>query len=472
MNFQSLHFLVYLAAIVAGCGLLWRNFGARKNLLLAASYYFYMCWDWRFASLLLGITLLNYAAAAGIARAQGREGLRRAWLGLALAAGVGVLAYFKYANFFLQSFVDLGSAFGFRTDPVLLKLALPIGISFFTFQGLSYVIDVYRRQLEPTRDLRDFALFISFFPTVLAGPITRGSQLLPQLAQQQTVPGSEVEQGLGLLVRGFVKKIIFADVLAAQLVDPAFANPGQHSTLYLLLAVYAYSFQIYMDVSGYTDIARGSALLCGFRLPQNFNQPYLATSVSNFWQRWHISMSSFFRDYVFISLGGSRYGYVYLNLMLTFLAIGLWHGGGWNFLLYGACHGTVVCIERGLRKRRERAGLPARTEAWDRLLRIFWVFNFVAFTRILFRSPDIASAGQYVAAMFSGFSLTDEYSLLALSALALAMLLEWGRRPARMPSLQQLRSVPAPLQAGFLVLVIYLTMAFSSTRAPFVYFMF
>lgn len=473
MNFQSLHFLVFLFALVVACGLLWKQFNARKNLLLVASYYFYMSWDWRFLGLLVGSTLLYYVAARLI-RAETRPAWRRAWLGLALLGGLGVLGYFKYANFFIRSAIDLAAVLGFQAQISVLNLVLPVGISFFTFQGLSYVIDVYRRQLEPTTNMRDFALFISFFATVLAGPITRGSQLLPQFAKQQTVPALEVEQGLALIVRGFLKKVVFAEVLAAQLVDPAFANPQAFSSGYLLVVLYAYSFQIYMDVSGYTDVARGAALLCGFRLPQNFNSPYLATSVSNFWQRWHMTMSGFFRDYVFIGLGGSRYGNVYVNLMLTFIAIGLWHGGGWNFLLYGALHGGMVCVERVLRERRERAGLAA-APALSRLqliLRVAWVFNFVSFTRILFRSSDLASASKFLVAMFGGLQGVSEFNGLALSVLAVAALLHWCRPAANYPALDRLRTAPVPLHAACIVLAVYAMIALSSRKAPFIYFVF
>ena len=474
MNFQSLHFLVFLFVLVIACGLLWRHFTARKNLLLVASYYFYMCWDWRFAGLLLGSTLLYYLCGQLVFGASS-VGRRRLWLGLALVGGLGTLGYFKYANFFVQSAAELASVLGFQAHPAVLKLVLPIGISFFTFQGLSYVIDIYRRQLEPTNNLRDFALFVSFFPTVLAGPITRGGQLLPQLHRQHTVPAFEVEQGLALVVRGFVKKVVFADVLATELVDPAFADPYACSPLFLLLAVYAYSFQLYMDVSGYTDIARGAALQCGFRLPQNFDRPYMATSVSNFWQRWHMSMSGFFRDYVFIGMGGSRFGNVYLNLMVTFLAIGLWHGGGWNFLLYGLLHGGMVCIERALRTRRGLVGAPAVPVAGSgrQWLQIAWVLTFVSLTRILFRAPDLESAAHYLGAMLGGWrDSVVPFSQPGLALLVIAAVLHWGPRDWAYQQFARLRTAPVPLQALGLVGLVYVVMAFSSQRAPFVYFLF
>ncbi len=473
MNFQSIHFLLFLSVLVMACGLLWRNFGARKNLLLLASYYFYMSWDWRFGGLLAVTTLIHFAIGRKLAVEQ-RQGWRRAWLALSVLAGLGVLAYFKYANFFIQNAAALLQALGIEAQPALLAIVLPVGISFYTFQALSYVFDIYRRQQEPTPDLRDFALFVGFFPTVLAGPITRASVLLPQLSRQQVVPGPEVETGMWLVARGFVKKVVFADVLGAQMVDPVFANPDAYSPLYLLVTLYAYSFQIYMDVSGYTDIARGAALMCGFRLPPNFDRPYCAQTVSNFWQRWHMTMSSFFRDYVFIGLGGSRYGHVYFNLMLTFIAIGLWHGGGWNFLLYGALHGAMVCYERFKRAQRVARGLPAGDEGsgWRAVAQIAFVFSFVSFTRLLFRAPDLASAGQYLNAM-TDWSLNESpVSLIGIVALIAAALLHWTGDPLRAGIIDHLRRMSVALQGALLALVAYIVVIFSSSKAQFVYFMF
>lgn len=473
MNFQSLHFLLFLFGLILACGLLWRNFASRKNLLLVASYYFYMSWDWRFGGLLAITTIVHFAVGRKLADEK-RQGWRRAWLTLSVLAGLGVLAYFKYANFFIQSAVVLLKAFGIEAQPSTLSIFLPIGISFYTFQALSYVFDIYRRQQEPTRDLRDFALFVGFFPTVLAGPITRASCLLPQLTHQQVVPGDEVETGMWLVAQGFLKKVVFADVLGAQMVDPAFANPEAYSPLFLLTALYAYSFQIYMDVSGYTDIARGAALMCGFRLPPNFDRPYSARTVSNFWQRWHMSMSSFFRDYVFIGLGGSRHGHAYFNLMLTFLAIGLWHGGGWNFLLYGALHGALVCYERFRRSRRVTCGLPAVDErgGWHAVAQIAFVFHFVSFTRLLFRAPDLVSAGQYLSALTDWSRHEFPVSLVGTTALVSAALLHWVYKPNRVDLLHFQRRLPVALTGLLLALAAYVVVVFSSSKAQFVYFMF
>ncbi len=427
MNFLSFHFLVFLAVIV---GLNWRlsgHPGARKWALLAGSYYFYAAWDWRFASLLVVLTAANYTAGRGIAQSQATAA-RRAWLAFALLVSLGTLAAFKFADFYIAELRLLLQSLGLVGDGSLLQLILPLGISFFTFQSLSYVLDIYRRQQEACRDWRDFALFVAFFPTVLAGPITRAKQLLPQLEKLDPPNPLVMEEGFALILRGAVKKIMFADVLATQIVGPAFADPTNFSSAFLLVALYAYTFQIYMDVSGYTDIARGAAALCGIRLPENFNRPYVAATVSNFWQRWHISMSSFFRDYLYFGLGGTKRGNVYLNLMLTFLAIGIWHGAGWNFVVYGLIHGGVVCLERVHRSWRESKGLqPEVTSGVGWLLAVMLTFHIVVFSRVLFRAPDLDSAMAYMRQLLtSGSSHTGPSSFRVESRLKIT-----GRRRAR-----------------------------------------
>jgi alginate O-acetyltransferase complex protein AlgI len=469
VSLQSLQFFAFLLAVVLVNQVLGAHPIWRKRFLLAASYYFYALWDWRVLGVLLGITAINFVAGRCIARTE-HAGARRAWLIVASALSLGVLALAKYANFFVTSLSALLATLGWSSDPALLNLLLPIGISFFTFQSLSYVFDVYRREMPACTDVLDFALFVAFFPTILAGPITRARMLLPQLAKMPPTSTTQAESGLVLVARGFVRKLAFADVLAAHLVDPAFADPSRYSSLFLLVALYAYSFQIYMDVAGYTDIARGMARLVGFELPINFDRPYLARSVSNFWQRWHISVSSFFRDYLFFGLGGSRRGNVYVNLMLTFLAIGLWHGAGWNFVAYGTAHGIVVCLERWWRQRdRTILRLP---EGWSYALGVAATFHFIVLSRILFRAGDFDSAKAYWMAMlhsdatltrFDGISIT----VLALATLAHVVPARWSEltlgRFARLPTMAQ--------AAAFTVAVLVLA-AISTSQPGFVYFRF
>ena len=473
MSFQSLHFFVFLTAVILFNHHLAGRPESRKNMLLVASYYFYMCWDWRFAALLMFVTLVNYLVGARIAAARG-AGERRLWLGVAIAASLGVLGYFKYANFFIESVAGFARSLGLEADLQLLQIVLPIGISFFTFQSLTYPLDIYRDKQQPTRSLRDFALFVAFFPTLLSGPITRANQFLPQLERPFVPNDMAYREGFLLMVRGFVKKIVFADVLAVYLVNPAFSSPGEHSTLFLVLAVYAYSFQIYMDLSGYTDIARGAAKMLGFDLIENFNRPYLATSVSNFWQRWHISMSSFFRDYLYYGIGGSRYGNVYLNLYITFLAIGFWHGAGWNFLLYGFLHGSLVGFERWMRGRRAAAGTPAdaATPVWAHVLLVVAVFHFVAFSRVLFRAPDLAQAGEYMRQIFVTTVAAPGLPWLGLCALIAAALLHFVPRGWYLACGQRFMQLPAPAQAVVLAGTVYGLVAVSPGVAGFIYVQF
>lgn len=468
---QSANFLLIVLVVFLLNQALGARFSLRKNLLLIASYWFYMCWDWRFSGLLLLATTVNYFAGRGIAAADSPRAKKR-WLAFALTVCLGVLAYFKYANFFLENLLALLALAGMPVDMLLLNLVLPIGISFFTFQSLSYTLDVYRGVEKPCRDFRDFALFVAFFPTLLAGPITRARFFLPQLEVPPAPEAARAETGLALIVRGFIKKIAFANLISSHLVTPAFADPGQFSPLFLLVAVYAYSFQIYMDFSGYTDIVRGVAKLLGFELMENFNRPYLAASVSNFWQRWHISMSSFFRDYLFFSLGGSKYGNVYRNLMLTFVAIGFWHGAGWNFIVYGLVHGSVVGIERWRRNRREAAGIVLPDSGWPWLWRVVLTFHIVAFSRILFRAADLAQAKAYVLALAGGTGQAAPFSALGLGALLLAVALHYTPPSWSSASLERFRRLPVPLQAGAMVATTYLLVAISTGAAPFVYFQF
>lgn len=472
MSFQSLHFLLFVGLVFGLNRLLLGRPEARKNVLLAASYYFYMCWDWRYAALLLLMSAVNFAAGRGIAAACSARA-RRLWLAAALGLSLGVLGYFKYADFFIDSAARLLAGFGFEAELPLLQLLLPVGISFFTFQSLSYTLDIFRGREQPTASFRDFALFVAFFPTVLSGPITRARQLIPQLEQPLPDSRERVEEGLVLVVRGFVKKMAFADVLAVHLVNPAFAAPAEHSALFLLVAVYAFSFQLYMDLSGYTDIARGVAKLLGFELPSNFDRPYRAVSVSNFWQRWHTSMSGFFRDYLYFGLGGSQRGNVYVNLYLTFVAIGCWHGAGWNFIVYGLIHGSCVCFERWRRGRRQAKGLPAEPDGLvARLAAIVLTFQIVALSRILFRAPDLERAAAYLQAMLQPVAEHAPFTAVGLATLLAAALLHYLPAGLFAAGARGYLRAPVLVQGGALTGVALVLMAFSAGGASFIYFQF
>jgi D-alanyl-lipoteichoic acid acyltransferase DltB (MBOAT superfamily) len=388
MTLASFQFLVFLAAV----WLTWRHVttspGMRSNLLLIASYLFYGTWDVRFIPVLIATTVVQWWLGARIS-SSGTPAMRRLWLTASIGYGIGVLFYFKYAGFFVAQLSSLLSALGLASLSPVAVVAAPIGISFYTFLSLTYTIDIYRGQCTPVRSLRDFALYIAFFGHVTAGPISRARSLLPQLQRVDARASPLHAQAIFLIARGLVKKLVFSDVLSAEFVHPAFAAPTEWSSWFLVFAVFAYSLQIYMDVSGYTDIARGAARCFGYDLMLNFDRPYLARSVSGFWQRWHISVSSFFRDYLYFGLGGTRRGNVYLNLMLTFIAIGLWHGAGWNFVLYGCVHGSMVCIGAG---DASAGGLWITDRRRIRAAATLATFLFVAFSRILFVSADLPSA--------------------------------------------------------------------------------
>lgn len=471
MTFQSFHFLAFFLAVLVLNRALLRQVQARKLMLVAANYYFYMCWDARFCAVLLGITLVNHYAARRIGQADS-DAARKRWLAVALVFSLGVLAYFKYANFLLDSTFALAAALNLPVSEPLLRIVQPVGISFFTFQALTYTLDVYRRQQQPSASLLDYALFVSFFPTLLSGPITRARDFLAQIGNmgQGAFDDAQACEGLMLILRGLAKKVLFADLIALHIVNPAFAAPGSYSTAFLVVALYGYTMQIYMDLSGYTDIARGVAKLLGFELPRNFDRPYLSPTISNFWQRWHISMSSFFRDYLFFSLGGSRYGNVYRNLMVTFIAIGAWHGAGWNFILYGVLHGGLVCLER---MRRDSSTASAASDtAWRVVAGIAFTFHFVVLTRLLFRADDLGAAGQYLVAMVDGEGAMAPWNPIACAALMLSTLLHLI--PARLSQggVDWLARARPVLQGGAVVAVLLGLLAFSSGEAPFIYFEF
>lgn len=474
MAFQSFSFLVFfLVVLILARGGLQRRPSLKKDVLLIASYYFYMSWDWRFAGLILTITLINFALGPRIYAAQSKHA-KAIWLTLSLVTSLGILAYFKYANFFIDSLNELLIAVGVGEHIGLISVLLPVGISFYTFQSISYVLDIHQGRTKPIDSLRDFALFVAFFPQLVAGPIVRATYFLPQLREDyQERNENPVETGMALILRGFIKKIAIADVLGFHIVDPAFANPGEFSPLFLLIALYAYSYQVYMDFSGYTDIARGVARTLGYDLPINFNRPYLATSIGNFWQRWHISMSSFFRDYLFYGLGGSKKGNVYFNLLITFVAIGIWHGAGWNFVLYGLCHGTLVAIERWRFNRRKALGLPPIEYRGFRLIwQVFIIFNIVALLRVLFRGGTLDAVWSYLAAMTNFANTAIPLGPVGLSVLAAAIVLhytpaQWSDRWERLFCL-----LPAPVQAVMIVVTVYGLIALSSGTAPFMYFQF
>ena len=358
MIFSEPRFLLFFVLVFAAHWALPTN-GLRKLLLLGSSLYFYGCWDPRFLLLIVGCATVDFVAARQIAAARARGATGRGWLLASLTYDLGTLAFFKYCNFFLTSGTQLLTWLGLPVSEVTLSIVLPVGISFFTFQAMSYTIDVYRGHLEPVRSYPDFLLFVTFFPQLVAGPIVRAAQFLPQLAQSRHFAEVDVQRAVGQFLSGFVKKTVVADRIA-QPVDAVFAAPADYAAGSIWIAVFGYAVQIYCDFSGYSDMAIGTARLLGYELCENFRAPYLAANISEFWRRWHISLSTWLRDYLYITLGGNRgsKGFVMRNLMLTMLLGGLWHGAGWNFVAWGGIHGLALVVHKEWTQRVGAGRLP------------------------------------------------------------------------------------------------------------------
>ncbi|EMI57804.1 MBOAT family O-acyltransferase [Rhodopirellula sallentina] len=381
MNFAQVEFFIFLCVVLAVAWTAGANDRRIRNgFLLAASYYFYAYWDYRFCGLLLISTLVDFYVARRMHSCSSSL-RRRAWLLVSLIVNLGMLGFFKYCNFFLDTARPLVEALGGHAGT--LNVILPVGISFFTFQTLSYTIDVYRGRLRPSPSLLDFALYVAFFPQLVAGPIVRAANLLPQLVEVPGFRRRRMYGGFQQFLRGAVKKILIADRLA-ETVDVVFAGPDLYSSLTVWIAVVAYAGQIYYDFSGYSDMAIGIAKMLGYRFPVNFRHPYLATSMSDFWRRWHITLSKWLRDYLYIPLGGSRVSSLATqrNLMITMTLGGLWHGAAVTYVLWGIWHGMALVAER---QWRFLSGLPT-------LLRWLFVMTVVLMGWVLFRSPDWTTA--------------------------------------------------------------------------------
>ncbi|MGI9627797.1 MAG: MBOAT family O-acyltransferase, partial [Longimicrobiales bacterium] len=397
MLFNSLAFFVFLPVVVA---IYWRlPHRGQNRFLLAASYLFYGWWDWRFLGLIALSTVVDFYVGQRVHDTrEERPDKAKRWVALSVATNLGILASFKYFNFFTESAGALLSAIGFGVEPVLLSIILPVGISFYTFQTISYSVDIYRGELEPVRSIFDFALFVSFFPQLVAGPIERAKVLVPQILSERKASSVQFQDGLNLIFWGLFKKVYVADNLAP-IVDSLFAA-SDPTGWQVLMAAYGFAFQIYCDFSGYSSIARGSAKLLGVELMVNFAYPYTARNPSDFWRKWHISLSTWLRDYLYIPLGGSRGGSfaTYRNLALTMLLGGLWHGATWLFVIWGAYQGAFLIAHRLMAPALGRVPLfnqPRFSTAAD-AVRIFITFQFVCAGWLIFRGESLGQIGNMV----------------------------------------------------------------------------
>jgi alginate O-acetyltransferase complex protein AlgI len=461
--FPTIQFAIFFPLVLVGSWALMPHPRAWKPFITAASYVFYGTAGWTFCFLLGGVTLWNQLAAVVLHRTAG-ERRRRLIVAAAIAVDLGVLAIFKYYGFFVQQWADVFAHFGLGPPLPLLTIALPVGVSFYTFQAISYVVDVKRRHIEPA-SLIDFAVYLSFFPHLVAGPIVRSREFLPQLAKPRDPRAVAVGSGLCLIALGVIKKVVISDYLASKLVDPVFAVPQAYHAPDVLLAAYGYAAQIYCDFSGYTDMAIGLALLLGFVLPQNFRSPYRATGFRDFWRRWHMSLSRFIRDDLFIPLGGSRGGTLLTcrNLMITMVLVGLWHGAAWTFVLWGGYHGVGLVAEHAL-------GGRLRLPTW---LRWLVTFHLVVLGWILFRATSLQNFWAFVSRL-AAFGRPTLWAAPVLLAIVVAI--GFQLLPARPAQNFQLRieSLHPRLLGAGLAVVIALAGATVSSQGvpPFIYFRF
>ena len=488
MLFSSAFYGVFLLGTFAVFWLLSARRALRGLFLVLASYgfYFYGTWDAATAEdvpfgpigwsvLCLGIifvgSTLDYWLGRALARTESPSA-RKALLLVSIVYYLGVLAIFKYFDFAVDSVASLLALSGAHaTHFKHLGLVLPFGISFFTFETMSYTIDVYRRELEPSRRYLDYLLFVAFFPHLVAGPIVRPRQMLPQLAKTPVANPDQQARGLWLIATGLTKKVAIGDTLAVNLVGRAFGNPERFSSLELLVAVYAYAIEIYCDFSGYTDVAIGSALLFGYELPPNFNVPYLAKNLQEFWHRWHISLSTWLRDYLYVPLGGSRKGVgrTYVNLMITMLLGGLWHGASWNFVIWGGLHGGGLAVTRMW----QRARPPANDHEGVGVARIvttFLTFHFVCFAWVFFKAPTLGHATLLLSRIAHGTLATPNLSTRILAVLLVGMVMHALPKEWEIRVRERFVAMPAPVMGIALALAAYgIHLAAGAKAQPFVY---
>jgi len=406
MQFNSLAFAVFLPLVFFVYWFLLNKKLKLQNLfILLASYFFYGWWDWRFLGILMFTTIVDYFLAIRIHKAAS-EKTGRLWLAVSLFMNLGLLCFFKYWNFFVDSWITAWSSVGVHMNPLTVNVVLPIGISFYTFQELSYTLDVYKKRMEPVRDFIGFAAFITFFPQLVAGPIERASSFIPQFLKKREFSAPQAITGCRLILWGLLKKVVIADNIAVY-VNDIYSRYEQLPGLILLLGAVLFAFQIFADFSGYSDIALGSAKLFGFDLIKNFNNPFSSKNITEFWRRWHISLSSWFNDYLFTPLYTSLRNWdktgLAISLFITFFLSGLWHGAGWTFIIYGSMHGLALVYEVLTKKQRKKAANRINPFIYNNLS-TFLTFSFVVISWIFFRSATIHQAFGYMHRIIAGFA--------------------------------------------------------------------
>lgn len=440
-------------------------------LLLVSSYFFYSYWDWRFSVLLLTSTIVDFYIGKLIHKTNDQK-KRKQYLWVSLLVNLGILGFFKYFNFFVDSFQTV---FGTQFDYLHLSIILPVGISFYTFQTLSYSIDIYNKKLEPTNNIIDFALFVSFFPQLVAGPIERAKSLLPQLAKKLSPTKVQVNEGINLVVMGLFRKVLIGDT-AGKFVDHIFNDLHSYNSVEILFAVLIFGIQIYADFSGYSKIARGVAKLLGVELMINFSQPYLSRNITEFWRRWHISLSTWLKDYLYIPLGGSRKGEsrTYVNLMITMLLGGLWHGASWNFVIWGALHGVFLAVHKLYLNFRGKRIEPSSTMSFGDIPKVIATFGLVSFTWLFFRSTSWEST-ELIFSKIIDFQFS-EYTFLFFQILvayySLSFLLDFFEYKFGQNFLLKVKTQAFSYGILTMMFAITLLYMFQADPLPFIYFQF
>jgi len=480
MQFTSFQFLLFLPIVFFLYYFIGtKRYKAQNIMLLIASYYFYGSWDFRFLFLLIFSTWLDYYSGIQIFKSQ-TQGRKKFFLVASILINLGFLGYFKYYNFFINEFVILLNSFGYNASITTLNILLPVGISFYTFHGLSYVFDIYYDRIKPTYDIVNYSLFVSFFPLLVAGPIERANHLLPQIEKPRKFEYAKAVDGLRQILWGLFKKMVIADG-CAKYANTIFDNYEQYSGATLVLGAFFFAFQIYGDFSGYSDIALGVARILGFELLQNFKFPYFSRSISEFWKRWHISLSSFFRDYVYIPLGGNRVkkGVQIRNVFIIFILSGLWHGANWTFLIWGIINALFILPSIIRNKKDNSTEIIAQGKLLPNMRELVQLVSTFAITLlawIFFRANTLTQAVMYIKGIFTPqlFAMPDTttFSIVMLALVFVFMCVEWLGRERKYALEYAFNIKSMPVRWALYLLLTAAIFMFSSTEQQFIYFQF
>jgi Predicted membrane protein involved in D-alanine export len=477
MLFNSIGFLFFLPIVFV---LYWfvirKKYQHQNLLLLLVSFYFYACWDWRFLFLLMFSIGLDFVSGLQIEKSKSKKEATF-WLTLSIVINLGFLGFFKYYNFFVESFADLVNGFGFKANVWLLNIVLPVGISFYTFHGLSYVIDIYKKRIKAETNLVDYAVFVSYFPLLVAGPIERATHLLPQIQRERVFNYEQAADGMRQILWGFFKKMVIADN-CAPIVNEIFTNYQTESPSNLVMGTILFAFQIYGDFSGYSDIALGVSKLFGIELLKNFAFPYFSRDIAEFWRRWHISLSSWFRDYLYIPLGGSKGGLVMKirNTFIIFLVSGFWHGANWTFIIWGglnALYFMPLLISNKNRDHLEMVAMNRLLPSFSEFFKIMLTFGLTCFAWIFFRSESVTQAISYIERIFDAslFTFPRPFPFKCMVLIGLMLIIEWLNR-GKIHGLEIDRYQPWIRRILYLV-IIYIILRYANFgNNEFIYFQF